>query len=86
MPHVHTIHTPTAVPTHPIQHPRTQEYNAATPGYKEWSAPKAGGWVTVGPWDKPGTYWYSCPVTGHCAAGMKVRRVVGGRAGGWVGR
>ena len=34
-----------------------QSYDASKPGYREYSAPKNGGWAAV-KWDKPGDYWW----------------------------
>ncbi|KAL4419080.1 hypothetical protein ABPG77_002221 [Micractinium sp. CCAP 211/92] len=45
------------------------------PPLKQISAPTNNGQATV-PFTAPGTYWYACPVPGHCPAGMLIKFVV----------
>ncbi|KAI7843922.1 hypothetical protein COHA_002464 [Chlorella ohadii] len=52
-----------------------ESYDSSKDGYKEYSAPKNGGWASVH-WDEAGDYWYACPVKGHCEAGMRQKWTV----------
>lgn len=45
-----------------------QSYDASKNGYREYSAPKNGGWATV-KWDKAGDYWWAPRCSGCCCRG-----------------